>query len=124
MATDVDAQAKLDEGVLLVQRGRATLYGGTLDGRVGLDQRLELKGAINSSEQFVAAITRGAIPGKVPVTIPLTITGTLSAPEVKPGGPLGGAKGLLPGGLLPKGIENPVDEARKGIGDLFKRPRK
>jgi AsmA protein len=97
---------------------------GTLDGRVGLDQRLELKGTINSSEQFFSAITRGAIPMKAPVTIPLTITGTLRAPEVKPGSPLDIAKGLLPGGLLQEGIENPVNQARKGLGDLFKRPRK
>ncbi|WP_228565364.1 hypothetical protein [Myxococcus sp. AB036A] len=91
---------------------------------MGLDQRLELKGTLNASEQFVSAITRGAIPMKAPVTIPLTITGTLRAPEVKPGSTLDVAKGLLPGGLPQKGSENPVNRARKGLGDLFKRPRK
>jgi AsmA protein len=29
-----------------------------------------------------------------------------------------------PGGLPQKGSENPVNQARKGLGDLFKRPRK
>ncbi|WP_241758682.1 AsmA family protein [Pyxidicoccus parkwayensis] len=117
-----DLSAQVQDGWVAFTKPMAfqsDIGSGTLDGRVGLDERLELKGTINSSEQFVSAITHGALPTKAPVTIPLTITGTLSAPEVTPGSPLDIAKGSLPGGL-----EKPVNQARKSIGDLFKRPRK
>ncbi|SDF08550.1 AsmA protein [Myxococcus virescens] len=124
---DLSAQFRVQGGWVAFTKPMAfqsDIGNGTLDGRVGLDQRLELKGTINASEQFVSAITRGAIPMKAPVTIPLTITGTLRAPEVKPGSTLDVAKGLLPGGLRQQGSDNPVNRARKGLGDLFKRPRK
>ncbi|NVJ26763.1 AsmA family protein, partial [Myxococcus sp. AM011] len=101
---------------------RSDLGNGTLDGRVGLDQRLELKGTVEASKEFVSGLTGGAVPIKAPVSVPVTITGTLKAPKVSTGGAADIAKGLLPG--VSKGIENPVNQARKSLGDLLKRPGK
>ncbi|MFY2556451.1 AsmA family protein [Corallococcus terminator] len=102
---------------------QSDLGNGTLDGRVGLDQRLELKGTIDASKEFVSGLTGGAVPLKAPVSVPLTITGTLKAPMVNAGSPGDIAKGLLPG-MVPKSIEDPVNQARKSLGGLLKRPGK
>lgn len=101
---------------------QSDLGNGTLDGRVGLDQRLELKGTVEASKEFVSGLTGGAVPIEAPVSVPVTITGTLKAPKVSTGGAADIAKGLLPG--VSKGIENPVNQARKSLGDLLKRPGK
>lgn len=103
---------------------QSDLGNGTLDGRVGLDQRLELKGTIEASKEFVSGLTGGAVPVKAPVSIPLTLTGTLKAPKVNAGSPTDIAKGLLPGVPVPKSIEDPVNQARKSLGGLLKRPGK
>ncbi|NTX05082.1 AsmA family protein [Myxococcus sp. CA040A] len=100
------------------------LGNGTLDGRVGLDQRLALKGTIEASKDFVSGLTGGAVPVKEPVSIPLTITGTLKSPKVNAGSPTDIAKGLLPALPVPKSIQDPVNQARKSLGDLLKRPGK
>ncbi len=124
---DLNAQFRVQDGWIAFTKPMAfqsDIGAGTLEGRVGLDQRLELNGTIKASEQFVSAITHGAFPVKAPVTIPMTITGTLKAPEVKLGSPTEIAKGLLPAVSLPKSIENRANQARKGLGDIFKRPRK
>ncbi|MBZ4419118.1 AsmA-like C-terminal region-containing protein [Myxococcus sp. RHSTA-1-4] len=124
---DLNARFRVQDGWVEFTQPMAfqsDIGAGTLDGRVGLDQRLELEGTFKASEQFVSAITHGAIAVKAPVTLPLTITGTLNAPEVKPGSPMDIAKGLSPAVPGPKSLENPVNQARKGLGDLFRRPRK
>ncbi|MBJ6764845.1 AsmA family protein [Myxococcaceae bacterium JPH2] len=125
---DLSAQFRVQDGWVAFTQPMAfqSDFGdGTLDGRVGLDERLELKGTIKASKQFVSAMTHGVIPVGSPVTIPLTITGSLSSPVVKPGNANGIAPDLLPKVPLLKSIENPVNQARKGIGDIFKkRPRK
>ncbi|NTX52962.1 AsmA family protein, partial [Myxococcus sp. CA039A] len=100
------------------------LGNGTLDGRVGLDQRLALKGTIEASKDFVSGLTGGAVPVKEPVSIPLTINGTLKSPKVNAGSPTDIAKGLLPALPVPKSIQDPVNQARKSLGDLLKRPGK
>ncbi|MGZ3459331.1 MAG: AsmA family protein, partial [Archangium sp.] len=122
---DLNAQFRVQDGWVAFTKPiafQSDIGAGTLEGRVGLDQRLELRGTIKASEQFVSAITHGAIPVKSPVTIPLTITGTLKAPEVKTGSPTDIAKGLLT--AVPRSLESPVNQARKGLGDIFKRPQK
>ncbi|MCY0998171.1 AsmA family protein [Myxococcus sp. MISCRS1] len=101
---------------------QSDLGDGTLKGRVGLDQRLELEGTVEASKDFVSSLTGGVVPVKAPVSIPLTITGTLKEPKVSAGSPTDIAKGLLP--AVPKALEDPVNQARKGLGDLFRRPRK
>lgn len=103
---------------------QSDLGSGTLDGRVGLDQRLELKGTVEASKDFVSGLTRGAVPLKAPVSVPLTITGTLKSPKVNAGSPGDIAKGLLPGVPVPKSLEDPVNQARKSLGGLLKRPGK
>ncbi|NOK17388.1 AsmA family protein [Corallococcus carmarthensis] len=119
---DLSLQFRVQDGWVAFTKPLAfqsSIGGGTLSGRVGLDERLELEGTLNASQPFLSAIAHGALPSGAPVTIPLTITGTLGAPEVKPGSPLNIAKELLP-----KVGDNPVNQARKGIEGLLKRPRK
>lgn len=118
---DLNAQFRVQGGWVSFTKPMAfesDIGSGTVDGRVGLDERLDLKGTLNASAAFVSGITHGVVPIKAPVAIPLTITGTIGAPEVKPGSPLN-----ITQGLLPKVGDNPVNQARKGLGDLFKRPK-
>nr|WP_242595308.1 AsmA-like C-terminal region-containing protein [Corallococcus exiguus] len=124
---DLDARFRIQDGWASFTRPMAfdsDLGKGTLEGRVALDERLELKGAIQASQQFVSELTHGAVPLRAPVSVPITITGTLKAPQVKAGGPTNIAQGLLPAVPVPKEIEGPVNQARKGLkGLLPKRPR-
>ncbi|WP_254380250.1 AsmA family protein [Corallococcus exiguus] len=119
---DLSASFRVQDGWLTFTKPvafQSSIGSGRLDGRVGLDARLELKGTLDASASFASTLTHGATPIGSPVSIPLTITGTLEDPEVTPGSPLNIAKGLLP-----KVGSNPVNQARKGIEGLFKRPRK
>lgn len=124
---DLDARFRIQDGWASFTQPMAfdsDLGKGTLDGRVSLDERLELKGAIQASQQFVSQLTHGAVPLRAPISVPITITGTVKDPQVKAGGPTGIAQGLLPAVPVPKELKGPANQARKGLKDLFqKRPR-
>ncbi|WP_237726590.1 AsmA-like C-terminal region-containing protein [Corallococcus coralloides] len=123
---DLDARFRIQDGWASFTQPMAfdsDMGKGTLDGRVSLDERLELKGTIQASQQFVSNLTHGAVPLKAPVSVPITITGTVKDPQVKAGGPTGIAQGLLPAVPVPKELTGPANQARKGLKDLFqKRP--
>nr|WP_241758613.1 AsmA-like C-terminal region-containing protein [Pyxidicoccus parkwaysis] len=123
---DLNARFRIQDGWVSFTQSMAfdsDLGKGTLDGRVSLDERLELNGAIQASQQFVSNLTHGAVPLKAPVSVPITITGTLKDPQVKAGSPTGIAQGLLPAVPVPKEIKGPANQARKGLEGLFqKRP--
>ncbi|MHA7628996.1 AsmA family protein [Corallococcus sp. M7] len=124
---DLDARFRIQDGWASFTQPMAfdsDLGKGALDGRVSLDERLELKGEIQASQQFVSELTHGAVPLRAPVSVPITITGTLKDPQVKAGSPTDIAQGLLPAVPVPKELKGPVNQARKGLKDFFQmRPR-
>ncbi|MCP3102868.1 AsmA family protein [Myxococcus sp. K15C18031901] len=124
---DLDARFRIQGGWASFTQPMAfdsDLGKGTLDGRVSLDERLELKGTVQASQQFVSGLTHGTVPIKAPVSVPITITGTVKDPQVKAGSPTDIAQGLLPAVPVPKELEGPANQARKGLENLFqKRPR-
>ncbi|WP_375757340.1 AsmA-like C-terminal region-containing protein [Corallococcus exercitus] len=124
---DLDARFRIQDGWASFTQPMAfdsDLGKGTLDGRVSLDERLELKGALQASQQFVSKLTHGAVPLRAPVSVPITITGTVRDPQVKAGGPTDIAQDLLPAVPIPKELKGAANQARKGMKDLFqKRPR-
>ncbi|WAM28200.1 AsmA family protein [Myxococcus sp. NMCA1] len=124
---DLDAHFRIQDGWVSFIRPMAfdsDLGRGALEGRASLDERLELKGTIQASQQFVSELTHGALPLRAPVSVPITITGTVKDPQVKAGSPTDIAQGLLPAVPAPKELKGPVNQARKGLKNLFqKRPR-
>ncbi|RKH72020.1 AsmA family protein [Corallococcus interemptor] len=124
---DLDARFRIQDGWVSFTQPMAfdsDLGKGTLDGRVSLDERLELNGAIQASQQFVSGLTHGAVPLRAPVSVPITITGTVKDPQVKAGSPTDIAQALLPAVPVPKELKGPVNQARKGLEGFFqKRPR-
>ncbi|AGC43845.1 AsmA family protein [Myxococcus stipitatus DSM 14675] len=122
---DLDARFKVQRGwVSFIQpmAFQSDLGGGTVAGRVGLDQRLELKGTVKVSRDFVSSLTRGAVPRGAPVSIPLTITGTVMDPRVSAGAPEDLVKSLLPALPVPKSAQDPLNQARRSLEDLLRRP--
>ncbi|WP_338867772.1 AsmA family protein [Myxococcus stipitatus] len=122
---DLDAKFKVQGGWVSFTQPMAfqsDLGSGTVEGRVGLDERLDLKGTVKASRDFVSGITHGAVPVGAPVSIPITITGTLKDPKVSAGAPEDLAKSLIPSVPLPKAVESPLNQARKGLEGLLKRP--
>jgi AsmA protein len=84
VATDVDVQAKLDEGVLLVERGGATVYGGHADitgTRVDLTKEQpawSLKAVLagmDTAQAFQSLSGHQALQGKASGELQLTGTG-------------------------------------------------
>ncbi|WP_342380486.1 AsmA family protein [Myxococcus stipitatus] len=122
---DLDARFKVQGGWVSFTQPMAfqsDLGGGTVAGRVGLDQRLELKGTVKVSQAFVSSLTRGAVPLGAPVSLPLTITGTVMEPRVSAGAPEDVVKSLLPALPVPRSAENPLNQARRSLEDLLRRP--
>jgi AsmA protein len=57
---------------------------GRLDGRVGLDQSLALRGTVVASEEFLAsALARTGFRPSAPVEVPVSIAGSLDSPVVE-----------------------------------------
>ncbi|QSQ17040.1 AsmA family protein [Myxococcus landrumensis] len=122
---DLDARFKVQGGWVSFTQPMAfqsDLGDGTVEGRVGLDQRLDLKGTVKASKDFVSDLTRGAVPVSAPVSVPITISGTLKDPKVSAGAPEDIAKGLLPALPVPKSVENPLNQARRSLEGLLRRP--
>lgn len=101
----------------------------SLDGRIGLDQRLDLHGKVSAAPQFVSQLTQGGLRPKEPIPIPIEIGGVLKQPSVKPGNPSQTAIGLLKSAPLPAPIEKEKEQleekakskAREQMNDVFRR---
>lgn len=90
-----------------------------LEGGIGLDQRLSLKGRAELTPEFVAQIAGRAPPR--PLTVPLQLGGTLSEPTVQIDS-AGVVRGLLRQTPLPKAPEGLRERLEDRARDLFRTP--
>ena len=84
---NVQTRVQVQDGWMTLQQPLA--LGGDfgtaeLNGRIGLDWKLDLRGTAQLSPTFVSNITGGALRPSSPVAVPLRIGGTLRAPAVSP----------------------------------------
>ena len=87
---DLQASFQVKDGWLLLTRPLTldSRFGSaSLGGRIGLDQRLDLKGEAKVAPEYVAKLTGGRLTPKSPLPIPMSLGGTLKAPTVGTGTP-------------------------------------
>ncbi len=114
---------------LAVSGGFGTL---SLDGRIGLDQRLDLTGKALLQPEFVAKALRGAVSPKAPIEVPVKLGGTLKAPALAgvDAGALARSALRLENAPAPvqqkaKQVEEELrNQARRGLGGILDGLRK
>ncbi len=132
---DLEASFTVRDGWLELTRPLAvqTAIGAlSLDGRIGLDQRLDLRGRALLSPDFVATALGGVVRPQAPVDVPLQLGGTLTAPRVTGVDSAALAKSALrlenapaPVREKAKALEEQIkSQARRGLGGLLDRVRK
>jgi AsmA protein len=85
----------------------------TLDGRIGLDQRLELEGSARLTPEFVARASGGKLRPEGPVNVPVAIGGELTAPQVGAIDPETLAQAVLPRARVERELDRRKQEARE-----------
>ena len=84
-----------------------------LDGRIGLDWRLDLKGTARVSPEIVSQLTGGRLRPTAPVAVPLQLGGTLTNPTVAELDTEAVARRLLPTGQVERRVEREVEKRKK-----------
>ncbi len=85
----------------------------TLDGRIGLDQRLDLEGSARLAPEFVARASGGKLRPDGPVNVPVEIAGELTAPQVGAIDPDALAESVLPRARVEREVERRTEEAKE-----------
>lgn len=85
----------------------------TLEGRIGLDQRLDLQGSARLSPEFVARASGGMLRPEGPVNVPVAIGGELTAPQVGAIDPEALAQSVLPRARVERELDRRKQEAKE-----------
>ncbi|MHB8879849.1 MAG: AsmA family protein, partial [Myxococcaceae bacterium] len=81
----IDAHFEVRDGWMSLRRPvkvNAPFGSADLGGRVGLDQRLDLRGTARLSPSFVGQVSSGQLKPSAPLDVPMRLTGNLSQPKV------------------------------------------
>lgn len=113
---ELRTRVRVDDGWMVLQQPLTvnTAVGQLkLDGRIGLDWRLDLSGTARLTPEFVSQITGGQLRPGAPVTVPLQLGGTLTNPAVAELDTETVARRLLPAGKVERRVEREVDKRKK-----------
>lgn len=113
---DLRARVRVDDGWMVLQQPITVNTGfGTmrLDGRIGLDWKLDLQGTARLSPEFVAQVTGGRLRPSQPVSLPMQLGGTLRSPAVGSFDTEQIARALLPTGEVERRVAKEVERGKE-----------
>ena len=113
---DLRTRVKVDDGWMTLQQPISVNTGfGTmrLDGRIGLDWQLDLKGTAQLSPDFVSQLTGGRLRPSEPVALPMQLGGTLQSPAVGSFDTEQIARALLPTGEVERRVAKEVERGKE-----------
>lgn len=112
---DLSAAFTVNEGWMQLRepmRVASSMGALSLDGRIGLDQQLDLDGKVRLSQDFLTRVLPKQVRPRGAADVPVAIGGTLRAPALQ---------GPAPGELAKDAAKEQLDKGAEGLKDEVKR---